>query len=101
MEDRKFGLLRTVRQMNIGTAVSAAGFLLYLVASGVGATLLADIIAIVFGVMAIYVWLSVWEGRKKDKETVSYNLLWGQSALTIMLVGCAVLAIRMYVSSFL
>ena len=38
--------------------------------------------------------LSVLEGRRKDKEDISYNLLWGQLALTIFLVACAVLAVR-------
>ena len=34
------------------------------------------------------------EGRRRNREDVSYNLLWGQLALTIFLVACAVLAVR-------
>lgn len=47
-----------------------------------------------FGVVGIFNSLSVLEGRRRNREDVSYNLLWGQLALTIFLVACAVLAVR-------
>ena len=47
-----------------------------------------------FGVVWIFNSLSVLEGRRRNREDVSYNLLWGQLALTIFLVACAVLAVR-------
>ena len=50
--------------------------------------------AIAFSVVGIFNSLSVLEGRRKDKEDISYNLLWGQLALTIFLVACAVLAVK-------
>lgn len=95
MKEKKSVLLRTVKEMNIGAAVSAAGFLLYLLAAAVAPRIIVDAVAVLFGVFALYVWASVLAGRRKDKEAVSYNLLWGQSAVTLMLVACAVLGIRM------
>ena len=96
MKDNKRGfLLQTVKQMNNGAIVSGIGFLLYVAASALQLEVLADILVIAFGIVAVYVLVSVAEGRKKDKKAVSYNLLWGQTALTILLVGCAVLTIRL------
>ena len=96
MKDNKRGfLLQTVKQMNNGAIVSGIGFLLYVAASALQLEVLADILVIAFGIVAVYVLVSVAEGRKKDKKAVSYNLLCGQTALTILLVGCAVLTIRL------
>lgn len=94
MKERNGFLLRTVKQMNIGAGVSGVGFLLYLAASALGAKTAADIIAVVFGVISLYVFVSVSAGRSKDKEAVSYNLLWGTGALALMLAACAVLTLR-------
>ena len=55
----------------------------------------ADILTIAFGVVSLYVFISVSEGRRKDKEAVSYNLLWGTGDLALLLCGCAVLTIRL------
>ena len=95
MKEEKNFLLKTVKEMNIGAGVSGIGFLLYLLASAVVPGIIADLISWVFGVIALYVWFSVMAGRHEDKDAVSYNLLWGQSALTLMLVACAALSIRM------
>ena len=79
MNDKKKGLLfQTKKQMNNGAIATGLGFGLYLVLLVVG----------------IFNSLSVLEGRRKDKEDISYNLLWGQLALTIFLVACAVLAVK-------
>ncbi len=94
MDGNKGFLLQTTKQMNIGAAVSGVGFLLYLAASALGSRALADGTAIVFGVAALYVFASIAAGRRRDKEAVSYNLLWGQTALTVLLVACAVLGVR-------
>ena len=97
MKDNKRGfLLQTVKQMNNGAIVSGIGFLLYVAASALELDVLAGILAIAFGIAALYVLVSVAEGRKRDKKAVSCNLLWGQTALTILLVGCAVLTIRLW-----
>ena len=95
MKEKKSFLLQSKKEMNIGVATSGIGFLLYLAASAMASTIVADAIACVFGLIALYVWFSVMAAREEDKESVSFNLLWGQSALTLMLVGFAVLAIRM------
>ena len=95
MKDRKNGLLlQTKKQMNNGAIATGAGFVLYMALLVAGLELAADLVAIAFGVVGIYVSLSVLEGRRRDREDVSYNLLWGQLALTILLVACAVLAVR-------
>ena len=79
MNDKKKGLLfQTKKQMNNGAIATGLGFGLYLVLL----------------VLGIFNSLSVLEGRRKDKEDISYNLLWGQLALTIFLVACAVLAVK-------
>ena len=82
MKDTKKEPLST-RQINGGAILSGIGFLLYLAARALGWELAADIICIVFGV-----------GRQKDKELVSYSLLWGTGALALLLGGCAVLTIK-------
>ena len=95
MKDKKKGLLlQTKKQMNTGAVATGLGFVLYMVLLVLGQELAADLVAIAFGVVGIYVSLSVMEARSRDKEEISYNLLWGQLALTIFLVACAVLAIR-------
>ena len=95
MKDKKKGLLlQTKKQMNNGAVATGLGFVLYLGLLVLGQELAADLVAIAFGVVGIYVSLSVMEARSRDKEEISYNLLWGQLALTIFLVACAVLAIR-------
>lgn len=95
MNDKKKGLLfQTKKQMNNGAIATGLGFVLYLVLLVLGLELPADLVAIAFSVVGIFNSLSVLAGRRRDKTDVSYNLLWGQLALTIFLVACAVLAIR-------
>ena len=95
MSDKKRGLLfQTKKQMNNGAIATGLGFVLYLVLLVLGLELPADLVAIAFSVVGIFNSLSVLEGRHKDKEDISYNLLWGQLALTIFLVACAVLAVK-------
>ena len=95
MKEKKGFFLRTVKQMNLGAIVSGAGFLLYLGASAMGWEALSDVLAIAFGLVSLYVFLSVSEGRRRDKEAVSYSLLWGTGALALLLCGCAVLTVRL------
>lgn len=92
MNDKRKGLLfQTKKQMNNGAIATGLGFVLYLALLAMGLELPADLVAVAFGVVGIFNSLSVLEGRRKDKENISYNLLWGQLALTIFLVACAVL----------
>ena len=95
MSNKKRGLLfQTKKQMNNGAIATGLGFVLYLVLLVLGLELPADLVAIAFSVVGIFNSLSVLEGRRRNREDVSYNLLWGQLALTIFLVACAVLAVR-------
>ena len=95
MSDKKRGLLfQTKKQMNNGAIATGLGFVLYLVLLVLGLVLPAGLVAIAFRVVGIFNSLSVLEGQRRNREDVSYNLLWGQLALTIFLVACAVLAVR-------
>ena len=94
MKEKKSLLLQTVKQMNIGVSVCGIGFLLYLAVSAMEWWGVRDLLAVIFGLISVYVFLSVACGREKDKEAVSYNLLWGSGALTIMLCAFAVLGIK-------
>lgn len=92
--EKKGLLLRTEKQLNGGAIVSGAGFLLYLAARALEWGMAADIVCIVFGVIAVWTFLSAAVGRRKSKKTVSYSLLWGTGALALLLGACAVLTIR-------
>ena len=94
MKDRKKGPL-TTRRINRGAILSGIGFLLYLTARALGWELAADGICIIFGVIAVLTFLAAAVGRQKDKELVSYSLLWGTGALALLLGGCAVLTVKM------
>lgn len=95
MKDKKNGLLfQTSKQISNGAIVSGIGFLLYLAAMALERQGIADIIDIVFAVVALWTFLSAAVGHKKDKEAVSYSLLWGTGALALLLVSCAVLAVK-------
>ena len=95
MKERKGGfLLQTKKQMNNGAIALGLGFVLYMALLMLELTLAADLVAVAFGVVGIYVSLSVLEGRRENREEVSYSLLWGVLALTIMLAAFAVLAFR-------
>lgn len=94
-KEKKNILMQDVRSMNIGAGVSGIGFLLYLGAAALGWVLVKDIIAILFGLVAIWTFFSAIDGRQKDKNAVSYNLVWGTGSLAIMLGACAVLGIKL------
>lgn len=96
MRENKGFLLQTVSQMNSGAIVSGLGFLLYLALSALGRETAAGITAIAFGLAAVYVFASVAVGRSRDRESVSYSLLWGTGALALLLGGCGVLTVRLW-----
>ena len=96
MKEKKGFLLQTVKQMNAGAIVSGLGFLLYLALSALELETAADITAVAFGMVSVYVFASVAAGRSRNREAVSYSLLWGTGALALLLGGCGVLTIRMW-----
>ncbi|WP_325200587.1 hypothetical protein [Oscillibacter sp.] len=87
-------LLQGVKQLNLGAMVSGAGFLLYLGAAALGLTGAADVLSLAFALVSLYVFVSAAEGRRQDKEAVSYNLLWGTGALAMLTCLCAAATLR-------
>ena len=69
------------------------GFALYLVLSALEWRTAALIVAIGFGIEAAYTFFSAVDCREKDKDAVSYNILWGTGAVMILLLVPAVLTI--------
>lgn len=95
MNGKKQGfLLRDVRRMKQWAGISGVGFILYLVVAAV-IPAAAVVVAVIFGLAAVRTFLSVMDARQRDKESVSYNLLWGTGALALMLAAFAVLEIKM------
>ena len=96
MSDKKKSLLfQTTKQINTGAIVSGIGFVLYLALAAMGWELAADIVVIAFAAAAVWTFLSAAAGRNRDKEAVSYSLLWGTGALALLLGGCALLTIKL------
>ena len=95
MREKKGFLLQTVRQMDAGAVVSGLGFLLYLALSALELETAADIAAMAFGLVSVYVFTSVAAGWSRDREAVSYSLLWGTGALALLMGGCAVLTVKL------
>lgn len=89
-------LLTEKKQFNAGAVVSGVGLLAYLVCSALALPeTVIGIIAIAFALAAVYTLLSIALFPKaRRKAELSYNILWGQGALTILLVACAYLSIR-------
>ncbi len=92
---KKGFFLQTVGQMQRGAVVSGVGFLLYLGASALKWELAAGMIAIAFAVAAVYVFLSML-ARSGGESGVTYSLIWGQGALTLLLGACAVLNVKLW-----
>lgn len=87
-------LLRGVKRLNLGAMVSGAGFLLYLGAAALGRRGIADGLSLVFALVSLYVFASTAAERRRDREAVSYNLLWGTGALAALLCLCAAASLR-------
>lgn len=93
-EKKRPFLLQEVSKMQQGYIAAWIGFLLYLGASALSWDAAAIVIGIAFGILSLYVFCSVAALRRRDKTLVGYNLLWGMGALTILLLGGAVLEMR-------
>lgn len=92
---KKSLLLQSVKQMNRGAIFSGVGFLLYLAVRAIGWEAVADVICVLFAVVSIWTFCSVVQGRRRDKEAVSCNLLWGTGALALLMAGCVAAAIQL------
>ena len=93
MRRRNDFLLHGRQQLAMGAIFSGLGFVLYTLARVVGQEGAADLIVMVFGVVSVYVFASVAAERRRDKASVSYNMLWGQAALALLTCMCAVLTL--------
>lgn len=93
MKRKKTLLLRSGKQLNAGAIVSGAGFLLCLGAAALGLREAADMLSAIFSLASLYVFASAAAARRRDRGAVSYNLLWGQGALTALLCLCAAAAV--------
>lgn len=96
MKREKGLFLQGVKQLNLGAIVSGVGFLLYLGARALELTGAAEILSLVFALVSLYVFASAAAGRRRDKEAVSYNLLWGTGALSLLTCLCAALTVRQW-----
>ena len=94
MKEKRSFLLQGVKRLNLGAIVSGAGFLLYLGAAALGWQGAADALSLVFALAALYVFASAAAERRRDREVVSYNLLWGTGALAALLCLCAAASLR-------
>jgi len=81
-------------QMDRWAIISGIGFLVYLGLSVLNWEIPALIAAIVFGLIALFVFFSAMLGRSEDKDAVGYNAIWGSGALALMMLGLAVMTIR-------
>ena len=94
-KEKKGPLLKTRKQLNVGAAASALGFLLFLLVSALDLGIVKDIVVVAGAAVSLWVFVSVSDIRKEDKETVSYNLMWGTGALALMMVFFAFATLRM------
>ena len=89
-------LLKNLHQLRIGQIVSALGFAVYIVCSALNSAESVQLaVLVLFSLIALWTMASViFYPRARKKEEVSYNVVWGQGAVTIVLVACTVLTIR-------
>lgn len=85
-----------VEKLNKWYTVTACGFLLYLIACGVVGQKLAGVVALIFFVIAAYLFFSASAARSKDKEKVGYNLLWGSGAMALLLGAGTYLSLKLW-----
>ena len=86
--------LKPEKQINNGAIVGGIGFVLYMAFSALGWSGIALIVAIGFGLESLYTFLSTLEWREKDRESVSYSIMWGTAALALLLLVPAVMTIK-------
>lgn len=87
--------LRPGKQINNGAIIGGIGFLLYIAFSALEWEAAALIVAIGFGIESAYTFFSTLEWREKDKESVSYSIMWGTGALTLLLLVPAFATIKL------
>ena len=73
--------------------IGGIGFAIYIALSALEWRGLALFAALAFGLEAGYAFLSALDCREKDKDSVSYNIVWGTGALAILMLLPAVMTI--------
>ena len=86
--------LKPAKQSNNGAIVGGSVCALYMALSALGWSGIALIVAIGFGLESLYTFLSTLEWREKDKESVSYSIMWGTAALALLMLVPAVMTIK-------
>lgn len=96
MKKEKALLFHSVGKVHTGEVLSGVGFLVYLIGSGVklpDAVLCVPLV--IFSAAAVWTLVSILTYPKERKrEELSYNILWGQGAVTILLLAGTVLTIK-------
>ena len=70
--------LKPGKELNTGAIIGGIGFAIYIALSALEAG---------------YAFLSALDCREKDKDSVSYNIVWGTGALAILMLLPAVMTI--------
>lgn len=85
-------MFKTKQQLDRGSIGSGLGLLVYLCCLQWNAPGLATNLVLVAGcVVALWTEVSILSYPKEQKEAdINYNNLWGQGAMTLLLVGSAV-----------
>lgn len=92
----KNGFFIPVEKLNKWYIVTAGGFVLYLAACAVVGQKIAGVVALVFALIAVRLFLSASAARSEDKERVGYNLLWGSGAMALLLGACTVVSVKLW-----
>ena len=82
--------LKPGKELNTGAIIGGIGFAIYIALSALEWRGLALFAALAFGLEAGYAFLSALDCREKDKDSVSYNIVWGTGALAILMLLPAV-----------
>ena len=85
--------LKPGKALNSGAIIGGIGFAIYIALSALERRGLALFAGLVFGLEAGYAFLSALDCREKDKDSVSYNIVWGTGALAILMLLPAVMTI--------
>ena len=85
--------LKPGKELNTGAIIGGIGFAIYIALSALEWRGLALFAALAFGLEAGYAFLSALDCREKDKDSVSYNIVWGTGALAILMLLPAVMTI--------
>ena len=78
--------LKPGKELNTGAIIGGIGFAIYIALSALEWRGLALFAALAFGLEAGYAFLSALDCREKDKDSVSYNIVWGTGALAILML---------------